>query len=75
MRARLDFTPGRLEFNFERDSKDDEAIGGLRYSMNDTTIHFDLPEEISDIHPDLLGLATILLQSVCRGLLATSSPH
>ena len=61
MRARLDFTPGRLEFNFERDSKDDEAIGGLRYSMNDTTIHFDLPEEISDIHPDLLGLATILL--------------
>jgi hypothetical protein len=61
MRAILDFTPGRLELNFERDSTDDERIEGLRYSMNDTTIYFNLPEELSEIHPDLLGLATILL--------------
>ena len=61
MKSRFDFVPGRLEINFERDSKDEEMIEARRYSMTDTPIYFDLPEEISEIHPDLLGLTTILL--------------
>ena len=61
MKTRFDFIPGRLEFNFEKDSKDEERIGTLRYSMADIPIYFDLPEEISEIHPDLLGLTAILL--------------
>lgn len=53
--------PGKLEFEFVKEEADLEKIESLRFSMNDSKIFFDLPEEIDEIHPDLLGLATILL--------------
>ncbi len=63
MKCHHEFTPGRLEFVFERDEDDELLIESRRYSMTDTKIFFDLPREILTIHPDILGLATILLSN------------
>ena len=52
---------GALEFIFQTNEADEENIESLSYSMTDEKILFSLPKEIDYIHPDLLGLASILL--------------
>jgi hypothetical protein len=61
MKCNHTLSNGRLEFAFETDEADMKNIKSLSYSMTDEIIYFDLPEEVNEIHPDLLGLAAILL--------------
>ncbi len=61
MKVMSKFESGVLEFAFQTDGADLDNIESLNYSMTDEKIFFSLPKEMDYIHPDLLGLASILL--------------
>ncbi len=61
MKAVVEQKPGRISFTFERDDDDDLHIQKQAFSMSDEEIYFSVPESLGQVHPDLIGLATILL--------------
>ncbi len=63
LRSSVDYDGSRLILKFEMDEKDSSNEERLDYSMSDVEIYVDLGGDIeaSDIHPDLVALATILL--------------
>ncbi len=61
MKTSFEQQEGKITFSFERDASDDSRIKEMSYSMSDEDIFFYIPENLEEIHPDLIGLATILL--------------
>ena len=61
MKSIVEQAPGMITFSFEREDADVSHIEKQRFSMNSEDVYFVVPEELGDVHPDLIGLATILL--------------
>jgi len=61
MKSGVEQQKGRILFNFEREEEDIAQIEKMKYKMSDEDIYFAVPENIGSVHPDLIGLATILL--------------
>lgn len=61
MKSRVEQHKGVISFVFEREEEDIAHIGNMRSKMSDEDVYFALPENIGPVHPDLIGLAAILL--------------